>query len=51
MHAWPGFNVGIGYTARTQQRAVAAAIAVGPVQAIRQAFRPFRSFMGNAGRE
>jgi len=33
MHAWPGFDVEIGYTARIQQRAVEAATSVGQVQA------------------
>jgi hypothetical protein len=51
MRAWAGFDVGIGYTARIQQRAVEAATSVGQVQAALQAFRPFRSFTGNAGRE
>jgi hypothetical protein len=51
MHAWPGFDVGIGYTARIQQRAVEAATSVGQVQAALQVFRPFWSFTGNAGRE
>ena len=51
MHAWPRFDVEIGYTARIQQRAVEAATSVGQVQAALQVFRPFRSFTGNAGRE